>query len=395
MKKKIALLGSTGSIGTQTLDVIAMHPDYFEVEALTAHNNVELLAQQAIRFQPNAVVIGNKELHSRLKEALSNHPIKVYAGYDAIAQVAALPSVDMAVMAMVGFSGLMPVVKAIEAGKHIALANKETLVVAGELITRLAMQHQVALLPVDSEHSAIFQCLQGEQYHPVEKIILTASGGPFRTKTADELAHVTKEEALRHPSWNMGAKITIDSATLMNKGLEVIEARWLFDVPAERIEVLVHPQSVIHSMVQFTDGSVKAQLGVPDMRVPILYALSYPYRLHSDFPRLDFSKYATFTFEKPDTHRFPALGLAYHALKEGGNRPCVMNAANETAVEAFLNGRTGFTDIPRWIELAMQKIAYIASPALEQLQETHTETVRFLRSTMLNINSSESSEAAN
>ena len=378
MKKKIALLGSTGSIGTQTLDVIAAHPEHFEVESLTAYNNVELLAQQAIRFQPNAVVIGNKELYSRLKEALSNHPIKVYAGSDAIAQVASLPSVDMALIAMVGFSGLIPVMKAIEAGKHIALANKETLVVAGELITKLAMQHQVALLPVDSEHSAIFQCLQGEQYHPVEKIILTASGGPFRTKTMEELARVTKEEALQHPSWNMGAKITIDSATMMNKGLEVIEARWLFNMPAERIEVLVHPQSVIHSMVQFADSSVKAQLGVPDMRMPIQYALSYPYRLNSNFPRLDFSKYASLTFEKPDTQRFPALDLAYRALKDGGNRPCVLNAANEAAVEAFLNGRIGFTDIPRWIEQAMQQIIYIASPTLEQLQETHLETVEFL-----------------
>ena len=377
MKKKIAILGSTGSIGTQTLEVIATHPEYFEVEALTAHNNVELLTQQAIRFQPNAVVIGNKELYNQLKEALNSYPIKVFAGCDAIAQIATLPSVDMAVVAMVGFSGLIPTVKAIEAGKHIALANKETLVVAGELITKLAMQHQVALLPIDSEHSAIFQCLQGEQYHSIEKIILTASGGPFRVKTAEELAKVTKDEALRHPSWNMGAKITIDSATLMNKGLEVIEARWLFNVPAERIEVLVHPQSVIHSMIQFTDGSVKAQLGVPDMRVPILYALSYPYRLHSDFPRLDFSKYASLTFEKPGTQRFPALGLAYQALKEGGNRPCVMNAANEVAVETFLNGNISFMDIPRWIEQAMQKIAYIACPTLEQLQETHVETIRF------------------
>jgi len=323
-------------------------------------------------------VIGNKNLYSRLKEALSDYPIKVFAGYDAIAQVAALPSVDMALVAMVGFSGLTPVVKAIEAGKQIALANKETLVVAGELITNLALKHQVALLPVDSEHSAIFQCLQGEHYHPVEKIILTASGGPFRTKTPEELSRATKEEALRHPSWNMGAKITIDSATMMNKGLEVIEARWLFDIPAENIEVLVHPQSVIHSMVQFADGSVKAQLGVPDMRVPIQYALSYPYRLPSDFPRLDFSKYASLTFEKPDTQRFPALDLAYQALKEGGNRPCVMNAANEAAVETFLNGRIAFTDIPRWIERAMRQIAHIAKPALEQLQETHTETIEYL-----------------
>jgi len=379
MKKKIAILGSTGSIGTQTLEVIAAHPDHFEVETLTAHNNVDLLAQQAIHFQPNSVAIGNKEQYSRLKEALAHHPIKVYAGYDAIAQVAAMPSVDMVVTAMVGFSGLIPTVKAIEAGKHIALANKETLVVAGDLVTQLAMQHQVALLPVDSEHSAIFQCLQGEEYNPIEKIILTASGGPFRTKTAEELTHVTKEEALRHPSWNMGAKITIDSATLMNKGLEVIEARWLFDVPAERIEVLVHPQSVIHSMVQFTDGSVKAQLGVPDMKAPIQYALSYPYRLDSDSQRLDFSKYASLTFEKPDIQRFPALALARQALKDGGNRPCVMNAANEAAVEAFLNGWIGFIDIPRWIEKAMQQIVFIANPTLEQLQETHWETISSLK----------------
>ncbi|MDR1155475.1 MAG: 1-deoxy-D-xylulose-5-phosphate reductoisomerase [Bacteroidales bacterium] len=375
MKKKIAILGSTGSIGTQTLDVIASHPEHFEVETLTANNNVELLARQAIRFQPNAVVIGNEALYGTLKEMLAPHPVKVYAGRDAIAQVAALPSADMVVTAMVGFSGLAPTVKAIEAGRHIALANKETLVVAGELITQMAMRHQVALLPVDSEHSAIFQCLQGEQYHPIEKLILTASGGPFRTKTAGELAHVTREEALQHPSWNMGAKITVDSATLMNKGLEVIEARWLFDVPAERIEVLVHPQSVIHSMVQFMDGSVKAQLGVPDMKAPIQYALSYPRRLHSDFPRLDFSKYASLTFEKPDMQRFPAPVLAFQALKDGGNRPCVMNAANEAAVEAFLHGQIGFTDIPRLIEQAMQQIAYIAGPTLDQLQETHRETV--------------------
>ena len=379
MKKRIAILGSTGSIGTQTLEVMAAYPEHFEVETLTAYHNVDLLAQQAIRFQPNVAVIGNKELYSRLKEALSAYPVKVFAGTDAIAQAVSLPSVDMAVIATMGFSGLIPTVKAIEAGKHIALANKETLVVAGELITGLAMQHQVALLPVDSEHSAIFQCLQGEQYYLIEKIILTASGGPFRTKPAEELAHVTKDEALQHPSWNMGAKITIDSATLMNKGLELIEARWLFNVPAGRIEVLIHPQSVIHSMVQFVDGSVKAQLGVPDMKMPILYALSYPHRLDSDFSRLDFSKYASLTFEKPDTQRFPAINLALQALKEGGNRPCVMNAANEAAVEAFLNGRTGFTDIPRWIERAMQKIAYIANPTLEQLQETHVETIEYTK----------------
>jgi len=379
MKKKIAILGSTGSIGTQTLEVIAAHPEHFEVETLTANNNVELLIRQAIRFQPNAVVIGNKELYGPLKEALAQYPVKVYAGCDAIAQVAALPSADMVVTAMVGFSGLVPTVSAIEAGKHIALANKETLVVAGKLITDLAMRNKAAILPVDSEHSAIFQCLQGEQFNSVEKIILTASGGPFRTKTAEELARVTKDEALRHPSWNMGAKITIDSATLMNKGLEVIEARWLFGVPAERIEVLVHPQSIIHSMVQFADGSVKAQMGVPDMKVPIQYALSYPYRLDSDFPRIDFSKHAALTFEQPDIQRFPALGLAFTALREGGNLPCVMNAANEAAVEAFLGGHIGFTDIPKLIEQAMGQSAYVADPTLEQLQETHRETIVKLR----------------
>ncbi len=379
MTKKIAILGSTGSIGTQTLEVIAAHPDQFEAEILTAHENVDLLIQQVVRFQPNAVVIGNKEKYGRLKEALSPYPVKVFAGYDAIAQAVTLPSVDMVVTAMVGFSGLVPTVKAIEAGKHIALANKETLVVAGELITKLAEEHKVPILPVDSEHSAIFQCLQGERYNSIEKIILTASGGPFRNKTVEELARVTRDEALRHPSWNMGPKITVDSATLMNKGLEVIEARWLFNVPVERIEVLIHPQSVIHSMVQFADGSVKAQMGVPDMKVPIQYALSYPYRLTSDFPRLDFSKYSSLTFEQPDLERFPLLGLAYEALKEGGNKPCVMNAANEIAVEAFLNNRIGFTDIPRLIEDAVTKITRITEPSLEDLRETHRETVQRLK----------------
>jgi len=380
MKKKIAILGSTGSIGTQTLEVIAAYPKIFEAETLTAHNNVDLLAQQAIRFKPNNVVIGNKEHYFRLKEILAKYPIKVFAGYDAIAQVVCLPSVDLVVSAMVGFSGLVPTVAAIKAGKDIALANKETLAAAGKLVVNLAKRHKVSILPVDSEHSAIFQCLHGEvAYNMVEKIILTASGGPFRTKTAEALKHATKEEALRHPSWTMGAKITIDSATMMNKGLEVIEAYWLFDIPAEKIEVLVHPQSVIHSMVQFIDGTVKAQLGVPDMKAPILYALSYPFRFETDYQRLDFSKYASLTFEKPDLQRFPSLAIAYQALKEGGNRPCVMNAANEAAVEAFLNGRIGFTDIPRWIEQAMQQIGYIANPTLEQLLETHIETVEGLK----------------
>ncbi len=379
--KKTAILGSTGSIGTQTLDVIAAHPEDFEVETITAHNNVDLLVKQAIRFQPNSVVIGNDAHYKLLKDLLSAYPIKVYAGYDAIAQVAAMPSVDIVVTAMVGFSGLLPTIKAIEAGKTIALSNKETLVVAGKLITTLARQYRVPLLPVDSEHSAIFQCLQGEPYTAIEKIILTASGGPFRAKTVEELKHVTKEDALKHPSWNMGDIITINSATMMNKGMEVIEAHWLFGVPAERIEVLIHPQSIIHSMVQFSDSSVKAQMGVPDMKVPIQYALSYPQRLISNFPRLDFSKYASLTFESPDYDHFPALALAYHALKDGGNKPCVMNAANETAVDAFLAGYIGFTDIPRLVELAMQKITHIAGPSLDDLQQTHRETTQLIKMT--------------
>ena len=381
MTKRIAILGSTGSIGVQTLEVIAANPERFEVETLTANNNVDLLVQQAIRFQPNSVVIANRQHYARLKEALEKHPIKVYAGSDAVAQVAEMPSVDLVMAAMVGFSGLIPTLKAICAGKNVALANKETLVVAGEMITTLAMQNNVAILPVDSEHSAIFQCLRGEQFSVIEKIILTASGGPFRTKTADELERATKDEALQHPSWNMGNKITIDSATLMNKGLEVIEAHWLFDIPPERIEVLIHPQSVIHSMVQFTDGSVKAQLGVPDMKAPILYALSYPHRLASDFKRLDFAKYAALTFEQPDLRRFPALELAYQALKQGGNSTCVMNAANEAAVKLFLNGKTGFMDIPRLIEKALQKITFIPNPTLEQLLQTHEETLNIIHNT--------------
>ncbi len=380
MKKRIAILGSTGSIGTQTLEVIAAHPDVFEVETLTAHHQVEVLIQQAIRFQPNVVVIGNDKHYSRLKAALSSHPIKVFAGYDAITQVATLPSVNMVVTAMVGFSGLLPTIKAIRAGKPIALSNKETLVVAGELITTLAKQCQVPLIPIDSEHSAIFQCLQGETHRAIEKIILTASGGPFRAKSTEELKHVTKEDALKHPSWNMGDIITINSATMINKGMEVIEAHWLFDIPAERIDVLIHPQSVIHSMVQFVDSSIKAQMGIPDMKVPIQYALSYPQRLTSDFPRLDFAKYPSLTFESPDPERFPLLALAYQALKEGGNKPCIMNAANEIAVEAFLNSRIGYTDIARLVEQAMQQIVHIAKPSLEDLQQTHQETVQRIKS---------------
>lgn len=375
MFKKIAILGSTGSIGKQTLEVIAAHREKFEVEVLTANNNVELLAQQAIRFQPNAVVIGNKALYKPLKELLDEHPVKVYAGEEAIAQVAIQPSVDMVVMALVGFSGLVPTVRAIESGKDIALANKEVMVVAGEMIRKQCVNYNVSLLPVDSEHSAIFQCLQGEYHNKLEKIILTASGGPFRTLSVEALARVTREDALRHPSWKMGAKITIDSATMMNKGLEVIEARWLFGWPKKGIDILVHPQSVIHSMIQLTDGSVLAQMGVPDMRLPIQYALSYPKRYMSKLPRLDLSQYATLTFEQPDMKRFPALGLAYQALKDDGNRPCVLNAANEVAVKAFLNGRIDFMDIPRLVERAMWRIEYIANPTFEQLQETHHETI--------------------
>ncbi|MDR2037697.1 MAG: 1-deoxy-D-xylulose-5-phosphate reductoisomerase [Bacteroidales bacterium] len=378
MKKRIAILGSTGSIGTQTLDVIAAHPEAFEVEILTAHNQVDTLIRQAVLFQPNAVIIGNEQHYPYLKEALSSHPIKVFAGYDAICQSVALPSVDMVVTAMVGFSGLLPTIKAIEAGKSIALANKETLVVAGELVTTLAKKHRAPLLPVDSEHSAIFQCLQGEPYNAIDKLILTASGGPFRTKKIEDLASVTKDDALQHPSWSMGDIITINSATMMNKGMEVIEAYWLFGIPAAKIEVLIHPQSIIHSMVQLVDGSVKAQMGIPDMKVPIQYALSYPQRLESAFPRLDFSQYPSLTFEQPDLNRFPLLDLAFQALKSGGNVPCVMNAANEMSVDAFLKGKIGFTDISRRVEEAMSQITYIKQPTLKDLQETHHETIKVL-----------------
>ncbi|MDR1672624.1 MAG: 1-deoxy-D-xylulose-5-phosphate reductoisomerase [Bacteroidales bacterium] len=379
MKKRIAVLGSTGSIGTQTLDVIAAHPDMFEVEMLAAHRRVDDLIRQAIRFQPNSAVIGDKTHYARLKEALANHPIKVFAGYDAIAQTAAMPSVDMVMNAQTGISGLLPTVKAIEAGKPVALANKETLVAAGELVTALSEKHNAPLLPVDSEHSAIFQCLAGESLQSVEKLILTASGGPFRTKTAEELTRVTKEDALQHPSWHMGDIITVNSATLLNKGMEVIEAHWLFGVPASRIEVVVHPQSVVHSMVQFIDGSVKAQMGIPDMKAPIRYALAYPHRLPSDFPRPDFAQYASLTFEKPDFERFPLLLLAYRVLEKGGNCPCVMNAANEVAVAAFLNGKTAYTDIARMIETAVDRIPYTAHPTLDDLLETHRETIAYLK----------------
>ena len=352
-KKRIAILGSTGSIGTQALEVIAEHPDLYEVYALTANNRVELLIEQARRFIPDAVVVANEAKYQQLKEALEDLPIKVYAGADALCEVVEAGPVDMVLAAMVGYAGLRPTMRAIQAGKPIALANKETLVVAGEIINELALKHRVPILPVDSEHSAIFQCLAGEMDNPIEKILLTASGGPFLKCKMEELAHVTKAQALKHPNWDMGAKITIDSATMMNKGFEVIEAKWLFGVHPEQIEVVVHPQSVIHSMVQFEDGAVKAQLGVPDMRLPIQYAFSYPFRVKASFDRLDFMKCANLTFEQPDTTRFRCLALAYEALNSGGNMACILNAANEVVNAAFLQDRIPFSShtglsLPQW-----------------------------------------------
>ena len=365
MQKRIAILGSTGSIGTQALEVISQHPDLFEVEVLTALNNVDLLIEQSISYKPNVVVIGNENHYERVKSALENHPIKVYCGADAIAQVCGFDSVDMVLTAMVGFSGLKPTIEAIRAGKSIALANKETLVVAGELIMKEAEANRVPIIPVDSEHSAIYQCLVGEGNNPIEKIILTASGGPFREWDIKDLEKVSPEQALRHPNWCMGPKITIDSATLMNKGLEVIEARWLFGVGPDDIDVVVHPQSIIHSMVQFSDGSIKAQMGLPDMRLPIQYAFSYPHRFESDFERFDFLKHSSLTFEPPDTKIFRNLALSYEALRKGGNWPCILNAANEVAVEAFLKEKIGFLQIPDVIEETLCRSTYIKVPELE------------------------------
>ncbi|MBQ2877964.1 MAG: 1-deoxy-D-xylulose-5-phosphate reductoisomerase [Bacteroidaceae bacterium] len=372
-KRTIAILGSTGSIGTQTLQVVEEHPDLFEVYAITAGSNVEKLIEQAHKFNPEAVVIADESKYETLKEALADKPIKIYAGYDSICQIVKASPIDIVVTAMVGFSGLRPTIEAIKAGKAIALANKETLVVAGEYITQLAIEHKVPLLPVDSEHSAIFQCLAGETNNGIEKIILTASGGPFRTMSMEQLEHVTKKEALRHPNWSMGAKITIDSASMMNKGFEVIEAKWLFGLNADKIDVVVHPQSVIHSMVQFADGAVKAQLGTPDMRLPIMYALSYPTRLASSFDRLDFEIVKELTFEKPDTERFPNLRLAYEALAMGGNMPCVVNAANEVCVAAFLADKIKFTDMSRLIERAMQSANYTLTPTIEDYFDTDAD----------------------
>ena len=375
-KRQIAILGSTGSIGTQTLQVVEEHPECFEVYAITANSRVDDLIAQARKFMPEAAVIADETKYPKLKEALADLPIKVYGGYEAICQIVEADPIDVVVTAMVGFSGLRPTINAIKAGKAIALANKETMVVAGELINALAMEYKTPILPVDSEHSAIFQCLAGEMHNRVEKLILTASGGPFRTFTKEQLEHVTKEQALKHPNWSMGAKITIDSATMMNKGFEVMEAKWLFGVGASDIEVVVHPQSVIHSMVQFEDGAIKAQLGTPDMRLPIMYALTYPNRLSSSFERIDWRKTGELTFEEPNMELFPNLRHAYEALARGGNIPCVVNAANEICVAAFLNDRIKFTDMPRLIERAMNEAHYILKPTLEDYLETDKEIRR-------------------
>ena len=372
--KNIAILGSTGSIGTQTLDVIRENPGLFRVFLLTAHSNADLLITQALEFEPEYVIICNEIKYRYVKEALANTTVKVLAGMEAVLDTVTHPDIHIVLTAMVGFAGLEPTIAAIQAGKDIALANKETLVVAGELITGLAKKHKVKILPVDSEHSAIFQCLAGEEGNAVEKIILTASGGPFRGKSLDYLAGVVREDALKHPNWVMGAKITIDSATLMNKGLEVIEAKWLFDLQADQIDVIVHPQSVIHSMVQFEDGSIKAQMGLPDMKLPIQYALSYPARLKNNFKRFDFINYPELTFEKPDVATFRNLALAFEALKKGGNMPCIINAANETAVAGFLNKSMGFLAMSGVIEKCMQLIPYIASPVFDDYLNTDKET---------------------
>ena len=377
MTKHIAILGSTGSIGTQTLDVARAHADKLTVEVLTAGHNSQLLINQAREFKPNAVVIADESKYNEVKSAMADLDIKVWTGAKAIEDVVQMNTVDTVVTAMVGYAGLSSTIKAIEAGKNIALANKETLVVAGELITKLVAKHKVSVTPVDSEHSAIFQCLVGEP--DVEKLIITASGGPFRTKSFDELRTVTPQQALKHPNWNMGAKITIDSATMMNKGLEVIEAHWLFGIPYEQIEVTVHPQSIIHSMVQFIDGSVKAQMGLPDMKLPIQYALSYPDRWPSDFGRINFKSQQPLTFEAPDLEKFRCLALAYEALGKGGNMPAIMNAANEVAVDAFLKGRIGFLDIAETIGKTMQQMPFVSQPTYDDYVATDRESREFAR----------------
>ncbi len=372
-KQTVAILGSTGSIGTQTLDVIDRHSELFEVYALTAHSNIDLLVEQAKRYRPEVVAIADERHYKTLREALDGLPIKVFAGADSICQIAAMSPIDTVVTAMVGYSGLLPTVKAIEAGKKIALANKETLVVAGELVTDLALRNRVDIIPIDSEHSAIFQCLVGENENSVEKLILTASGGAFRDTPKDDLRLATAADALRHPTWKMGAKITIDSATMMNKGFEVIEARWLFDIPIDKIEVIIHPQSIVHSMVQFCDGSIKAQLGQPDMRHPIQYALTFPDRLNAQVERANLADIHQLTFERPDYEKFRNLGLAYDALRRGGNIPCILNAANEVAVDAFLKGKIGFFAMSDIIEQTISETAFISSPTLDDYIATDRE----------------------
>lgn len=376
-QKRLAILGSTGSIGRQTLEVVDQYPDLFEAYLITANNQIDLLIEQARKYRPEVVIIANKDYYTQLRDALADLPIKVYAGADAIADAVTLQDIDIVVTAMVGYAGLLPTIRAIEAKKTIALANKETLVVAGELITQLALQHHAPIIPVDSEHSAIFQCLVGEGNNPIEKIILTASGGPFRNHTAEQLRMVTRADALRHPNWNMGNKITIDSATLMNKGFEMIEAKWLFGVEPSKIEIVVHPQSIIHSMVEFSDGAVKAQLGTPDMKLPIRYALSYPDRLVSSDRKLSLADYATLTFERPDMVRFPLLQYAFDAIAQGGNMPCIMNAANEIAVAAFLAERIGFCQIAETVAHTMQHINFIASPCYDDYVATNEEARKF------------------
>ncbi len=373
-KKRLAILGSTGSIGTQALEVVSEQKDHFEIEVITAHSNASLLIKQALKYRPNVVVIGDEKKYAAVSESLEAHDIKVYAGEEALAQVVEMDSVDLVLTALVGYAGLKPTLNAIRAKKPIALANKETMVVAGELVTKMAKENRVPIFPVDSEHSAIFQCLTGEFHNPIEKIYLTASGGPFRGFTEKQLANVTKAQALKHPNWDMGAKITIDSASMMNKGLEVIEAKWLFDLQPEQIDVVVHPESIIHSLVQFEDGSMKAQLGLPDMKLPIQYAMTYPERFKTQFPRFDFMDYPALHFEKPDTKAFRNLGLAYEAMHRKGNAACVLNAANEVAVQAFLNDEISFLGMSNLVEKCLNKISFIEHPSYDDYVSTDKET---------------------
>ena len=379
-QKRIAIFGSTGSIGRQALEVIAAHPDQFSVEILTAHTNDELLIKQSLQFKPNIVVVADEKKYDRVKDALANTQAKVFTGEDALEEAASLDIYDVMVAAIVGFAGLKPTLRALQNGKTVALANKETLVVAGDIVMRTSSENKVPVIPVDSEHSAIFQCLVGEARNPIEKIILTASGGPFLGKKPNYLVNVKRDHALQHPNWAMGAKITIDSATLMNKGLEMIEARWLFNLKPEQIQVIIHPQSIIHSMVQFEDGSIKAQMGLPDMKLPIQYALSFPQRINSQFPRYDFRRPNTLTFEEPDVKTFRNLVLAEEALCRGGNLPCILNAANEIAVFAFLRNRIGFLDITEMVERTMNKISFIQNPTLEEYFDSDGEARNFAAS---------------